>query len=71
MPPRMITGLHIPRRAAHAHIDLIIHRARPRLQFPVQRPRSHIESARVEEEEGAAVCGDGGELGEADVVADG
>lgn len=35
----------------------------------MQCSRSQIEGAGVEEEEGAPACGDGGELGEADVVA--
>ena len=70
MPPSMITRLHIPRRAAQPHIHLIIHRPRPRLQFPVQRPRRQIERAGVQEQEAAPAGGDGGEFGEAHVVAD-
>lgn len=37
----------------------------------MQRPSRQIESARVQEQEAALARGDGGEFGEADVVADG
>ena len=37
----------------------------------MQSPRGEVEGARVEQEEGAAAGGDGGDFGEADVVADG
>ena len=70
MPPSMIRRLHIPRRTAQAHVDLVVHRPRPRLQFPVQRPGHQVESPRVQEQETALARGDGGEFGEADVVAD-
>ena len=71
MGPRVVARLHVPRRAAQADVDLVVHGARPRLQGPVQRARDQVEGAGVEEEEGAAAGGDGCEFGEADVVADG
>ena len=70
MPPSIISRLHIPRRTAQAHIDLIVHRPGPRLQLPVQGPRRQVESAGVQEQEAALAGGNGGEFGEADVVAD-
>lgn len=70
MPPRMITRLHVPRGAAHAHVALIIHRPRPRLQLPMHRPRCQVKRPRVEEEKGAPPRRDRRQLGEADVVAD-
>ena len=36
----------------------------------MQRPSRQIESARIQEQETALAGGDGGEFGEADVVAD-
>jgi hypothetical protein len=70
MPPRIIIRLHIPTRTAQPHENLIVHRPRTRLQFPVQRAGGHVERAGVEQEKRAFAGGDGGELGEADVVAD-
>ena len=70
MPPRMIPGLHIPRRAAHPDIDLIIDRARPGLQLPMQLARCQVEGARVQQQEAALARRDGGHFREADVVAD-
>ena len=71
MSPSVITRLHIPRRTAQPHIDLIVHRSRSRLQLPVQRSRRQVEGAGVQEQETTLAGGDGGEFGEADVVADG
>ena len=70
MSPRIIRRLHIPRRTAHAHIQLIIHRAGPGLQLPMHSSGRQVEGARVEEQETAFARGDGGEFWEADVVAD-
>ena len=71
MPPRVVTRLHVPRGTAQAHVHLVVDRPRPRLQLPVQGARRQVEGAGVEEEEAAPAGGDGGELGEADVIADG
>ena len=69
--PRVITRLHVPRGTAQADVNLVVDRARPRLQLPVQGARRQVEGAGVQEEEAAPAGGDGGEFGEADIVADG
>ena len=71
VPPRVISRLHVPRRAAQAHVHLVVHGAGPGLQLPVQGARRQVEGAGVQEQETAPAGGDGGEFGEADVVADG
>lgn len=71
MAPRMIRRLHVARRAAQGHIQLIVHRPGARLQAPVQGARCEVEGARVEQQEAALARGHRGEFGEADVVADG
>ena len=69
MPPRIIAGLHIPRRTTQCHIYLVIHRPSPGLQAPVQSAGSQIERAGVEQQESPTARSDGGEFREADVVA--
>lgn len=71
VPIRMIARTHIPRRTTHGHVNLIIHRPRLRQQLPVQRPRREVEGARVDQRKGAFASRNGGQLGEAHIVADG
>lgn len=67
----MVGGIHIPRRAAHGHIDLVIYRTCPSQQRPVERTGGCIEGAGVDQQERTLPGGNHGSLGEANVVADG
>jgi len=71
MPPRRVPRARDPRRAAQRHIHLVVERARPAQQLPVQRAGGQVEGARVDEGERAAPRRDRRQLREAHVVADG
>ena len=68
--PSVVVGGQVARGATKRDIDLVVHRARARLQLPVERARREVEGARVDEQRGAVPGGDGGHFREADVVAD-
>ncbi len=69
--PGVVGGGRVARGAAQRDVALVVHGAGLALQAPVQGAGGGVEGARVDEGEGAAARGDGGQLGEPHVVADG
>lgn len=67
----MVSGAHVPRRAAKSHVNLVVHGPRLSLQPPVQRTRCGIERARINESKTALPSSDHGQLWEPDIITDG
>lgn len=71
VPPGVVAGAHVSGGTAKGYIDLVVYGAALSQQAPVQIAGGEVEGTGIDEGKGTAAGSNGGQLGEAHVVADG